>query len=72
MLTARCSARCDVSPVHTIYAHTKSCSNVASVHCMQWLGDAFGVFGGIIWGEVVMMHAQKFPISMYFLRIPAH
>ena len=23
-------------------------------------------FGGIIWGEVVMMHAQKFPISMYF------
>ena len=25
-------------------------------------------FGGIIWGEVVMMHAQKFPISMYFFR----
>ena len=24
-------------------------------------------FGGIIWGEVVMMHAQKFPISMYYL-----
>ena len=24
-------------------------------------------FGGIIWGEVVMMYAQKFPISMYFL-----
>ena len=24
-------------------------------------------FGGIIWGEVVMMHAQKFPILMYFL-----
>ena len=21
--------------------------------------------GGIIWGEVVMMHAQNFPISMY-------
>ena len=25
-------------------------------------------FGGIIWGEVVMMHAQKLPISMYFFR----
>ena len=29
-------------------------------------------FGGIIWGEVVMMHAQKFPISMYFLSAPAY
>ena len=29
-------------------------------------------FGGIIWGEVVMMHAQKFPVSMYFLCIPAY
>ena len=29
-------------------------------------------FGGIIWGEVVMMHAQKFPISTYFLRVPAY
>ena len=28
-------------------------------------------FGGIIWGEVVMMHAQIFLISMYFLRVPA-
>ena len=25
-------------------------------------------FGGIIWGEVEMMHAQKFPISMYFFQ----
>ena len=25
-------------------------------------------FGGITWGGVVMMHAQKFPISMYFFR----
>ena len=24
-------------------------------------------FGGITWGEVVMMHAQNFPISRYFL-----
>ena len=29
-------------------------------------------FGRIIWGEVVIMHAQKFPISMYFLRVPAY
>ena len=29
-------------------------------------------FGGIIWGKVVMMHAQKFPISIYFLRVPAY
>ena len=28
-------------------------------------------FRGIIWGELVMMHAQKFPISMCFLRVPA-
>ena len=25
-------------------------------------------FGGIMCGEVVMMHAPKFPISMYFFR----
>ena len=24
-------------------------------------------FGGIIWGEVVIMHAQKFSISLYFV-----
>ena len=44
VLTMR-HTRCDVSPVRMMYAHTKSCSNVASVHCMQWLGDAIGVYG---------------------------
>ena len=29
-------------------------------------------FGGIIGGEVGMMHAQNFPISMYFFCIPAY
>ena len=29
-------------------------------------------FGGITWGGVVMMHAQKLPISMYFLCILAY
>ena len=29
-------------------------------------------FGGIIWGKVVMIHAQKIPISMYFLYVPAY
>ena len=29
-------------------------------------------FGGLIGGEVVMMHAERFPISMYFLRVPAY
>ena len=36
---------------------------------MQWLGMLLvcmgkARFGGIIWGEVVMIYAQKFPISM--------
>ena len=29
-------------------------------------------FGGIIWGEVVVMHAQKFPISTYYLSVPSN
>ena len=29
-------------------------------------------FWGVIWGEVVMMHAQKFPISICFLCVPAY
>ena len=29
-------------------------------------------FGGIIWGEVVIVHAQKFAISIYFLRVPPY
>ena len=29
-------------------------------------------FGGIVWGELVMMRTQKFHISMYFLRVPAY
>ena len=45
---------------------------MASVHCMQWLGDAIGVYrqnmpGCIISGDVTMMHAQQFPISMELL-----
>ena len=36
-----------------------------SVMLLLCMGKAH--FGGIIWGEVVMMHAEKFSILMYFL-----
>ena len=50
---------------------------MASVHCTQWLGDAIGgmgkaCFGCIIWGDVAMVHAQKFPISMEFVPTDVH
>ena len=68
--------RCGISPARTIYAHTKVAEtwpvcSVCNGWVMLWVCMGKTHFGGIIWGEVVIMHAQKFPISMYFLRVPA-
>ena len=78
VLTVQC-ARCDVSPARTIYAHTMLTLAETWPECTVCNGWVMLLvcmsktrFGGIIWGGVVMMHAQKFPISMYFLRVPAY
>ena len=56
---------------HNICSHQKllKCGQCA-LYAMVCMGKTR--FGGTIWGEVVMMHGQKFPISMYFLRVPAY
>ena len=78
MLTTWCSARCDVRPAHTQYmltlkvAETWPVCTVCNVWVMLLVRMGKTHLGVIIWGEVVMMHAQKFPISMYFLRVPAY
>ena len=67
MLTAQCMrcGRCDVSPAHTQYMPTLKVAETWPVCtvCNGWV-MLFGCmgktrFGGIIWGEVVMMHAQN-------------
>ena len=59
---------------HNICPHEKllqrgQCTLYAMLACWVMLLVCMGktCFGGIIYGEVVMMHAQKFPLSMYFL-----
>ena len=71
-LCVRCCAQCDVSPAHTQYMLTLKVAETwpVCIVCNGWvmllvrMGKTRS--GGIIWGEVVMMHTKKFPISMYF------
>ena len=66
------TARCDARSARTQYMLTLKVAETWPVCtvCNGWvmlLCVDKTRFGGIIWGEVVMMHAQKFSISMYFL-----
>ena len=69
----RCGVWCDVSMVHRQYTLTLKAAETWPVctMCNGWVMllvcGGKTRFGGIIWGEVVMMHAQTFSISMYFL-----
>ena len=72
VLTARCGVWCDVSQAGTQYMLTLKVAvtwPVCTV-CNGWvmllacMGKTH--FGGIIWGEGLMMHAQKFSIQCIF------
>ena len=70
VLTARCG---DVTSAHTQYMLTPKVAETwpACTMCIGrvMLSVCMGktCFGGIIWGQVLMMHAQSASISMYFL-----
>ena len=60
----RCGARCDVSPMHTQYSITlkvarmRRVGTVCIVRVLLLVCMGKTRFGGIIWGEVVMMHCM--------------
>ena len=71
VLAARCGAQSDVSLACTQLMRTLKiaetwpvCTVCNGWVMLCWVCMGKTRFGGIIWGEMVMMRAQKFPISM--------